>query len=406
MSKLVGTALLLSGAYAANSHAAVSICYGITADNTGSVSASAAIQQCIDQGSSTVDLPAGTYLITSQLRVTKPITIRTLDLSSSTTTCTQGVDCAVLKAAPSLSAENGMLYVGGSAGVSYVTLDHLVLDGNRLARIPGPAYSHCTAGGDVNWTYGDNAVIQNCQSCQLSYSASINTLCGTSMGWRGDFAVINNNLFANNGDNQPGQISDGLTFTGNDSTVRDNTMRDNTDVSLIVFGAQRSWIQSNSITQTVKEAAAGLMLDGWVNADFSGTTVRYNTITCASQKCFFGMNIGPFPWYTNPANLHYPIYGGTVFANTIYGGTIGLNVNGTAGGANQMTINGINIQGTYNRSTIRNCPSFGTTGISVRESAFTVDPNYGPANYGNVSLNNISINPELQSTTKCFGNDA
>lgn len=82
--------------------AAVQVCSGQNADNTGVISASAPLQACIDATVSggVLEIPAGVYSITAQLKITKPMTLRTFGLAGSNLTCLAdtGVNCATLKA--------------------------------------------------------------------------------------------------------------------------------------------------------------------------------------------------------------------------------------------------------------------------------------------------------------------
>jgi parallel beta-helix repeat protein len=378
--------------------ATVQICAGHRADQTGQQPASDAIQACIDQigPGGVLELPAGTYLMTSQLKIVFPFTLRTQGLAGTTLTCTDGADCATLKAAPAFSDRYGILFVGANgASVDRFVLDHVTLDGNRSARSSGAAHDACVSGIPGHNAFGFNATVQNCSSCKMVYSASVNALCGTGMSWAGNFATIEGNIFANNGDHQALSMwADGLSLQrADDSSIRNNRLTDNSDVGLISFGAARSSIAGNVVTQARAEAFAGLMLDSLSTGDFSDTSVADNAINCSPNKCFFGMNIGPGPWY--PQNK--PVFGGSITGNTIAGGTIGLNVSGAAAGTQAMHVGGNTLLGAWPGARVT-CRHTG----KVQGAAFALDPR-SEITLGVNYLEKAPVNPVLQSTDNCIG---
>ena len=376
----------------------IQICPGQSADPAGEAPASAAIQACVDQigANGTLELPPGTYLMNSQLRFTFPFTLRTRGLAGSTATCTQGADCATLKASPLLAEVFGILFVGGKGvSVERFILDHVTLDGNRAARLNGAARERCVAGDN---RYGFNASIESCTSCSVTHSASVNAVCGTGLAWSGSKATIERNIFANNGDNDtPYLWSDGLSVVlADDSSIQENRFVDNSDVGFISFGSARTRILNNVVTQDKVKAFAGFMLDSLQTGDFSDTKIAGNTVSCAPGKCFFGVNIGPSPWY--PQNK--PVFGGRFEGNTISGGTIGLNISGTAASPQLMYVGGNMLVGSYpgGRTT---CRHVGT----VTSTAFSRDPNIANAAValGDNYLNQQTVYPVLQSTNNCIG---
>lgn len=375
----------------------VQICSGQSADPTGQVPASSAIQACIDQAGAggTLELPPGTYLMSSQLRIVFPFTLRTRGLSASTRTCTDGLDCATLKAAPAFAERYGLLFIDGNeARVDHVVLDHLTLDGNRAARLGGAARDACVSGGNNN-SYGFNATVQHCSSCKVVYSASVNALCGTGLEWAGHDATIENNIFAYNGDHDTVSLwADGLSLHESDgSTIRNNRMIDNSDVGMISFGTARASITGNVIVQSGTVAFAGFMLDSLNSGDFTDSEIADNRIDCAAGKCFFAVNIGPGPWY--PTNK--PVFGGRFRNNTISGGTIGLNVSGTADTAQLMYIGGNSLFGDFSNAQIA-CLRTG----KPMQAALSVDPLRSPVVLDLNYLNSEPVVAVLQSTDHCI----
>jgi len=299
---------------------ATQICPGQYADLTGATSANAAVQACMSATATggALDLPAGSYRMDGQVQPKASTSIRTVGATGTSTACTRGIPCAVLLAAPSFNTTDGFMGVVQSG----VTLDHLVLDGNRSARIGSTAQQQCKGG---NNHAGYNA-IAHAASFSFIGSASVNALCGTGMELIGDNAVISGSVFNGNGDHYTTNTwSDGLTaLSSNGMKITNSYFGENSDVSLVIGGSKNAIVQNNTVYQSQNRAFAGMMLDnfnGSQPSDFSGTVVSNNTITC--NNCDFAMNLGPHPWY-----LSSNIYGGTVTANYIRGGSITLNVDG------------------------------------------------------------------------------
>jgi parallel beta-helix repeat protein len=373
----------------------VEICPGQSADITGQAPASAAIQACVTQAGpkGKLELPAGTYLMNSQLKIMFPFTLGTRGLAGTTGTCIEGAECATLKAAPTFFAPYGIVLAGdGNVSVNNVVLDHITLDGARATRLQGQARDQCVAG---NNSYGFNAAFKNCESCKMTYSASVNALCGTGMEWKGRFATIENNIFANNGDHNAASLwADGLTLhQSDDASIRNNKLTNNTDVGLISFGSARGTIRGNVIIQDSAESFAGLMLDSLATGDFSNTAIAQNTVSCTPGKCFFGINVGPRPWYPSKK----AVFGGRLTGNTISGGTIGLNISGTQGGSQLMYVGENIFEGSYSHVQVE-CRSTG----KLMESALSYDPSHAVIDLGENYLNGARINPDLQSSDNCI----
>ena len=185
--------------------APVTLCPGVTVTPNGTSDASAAIQTCINSTPSggTLNLPPGTYGMGGRVLITRPITLRTQGLAGSTANCeASGVSCAVLKALPSFNAPTGGFL--GVDNTTDVTVDHLVLDGNRAARLGTVAASNCAAGNNV---WGANATISSCAFCRFTNSVTKNALCATGLGFSGPNATITNNVFRANGQNSANGMS-------------------------------------------------------------------------------------------------------------------------------------------------------------------------------------------------------
>ena len=209
-----------------------------------------------------------------------------------------------------------------------VTLEHLVIDGNRSARTASTAAQFCLTG---NTAYGFNASVLNCVSCGLDDVVSTNALCGTGMAWSGPQASIQRSAFRANGSTATaGMWSDGLTVLyAPQSIIRANEFVDNSDVALIIGYGVQSRLEDNVVVQRTQSAFAGLMLDNFnsdnlsFRGDFRGAVVANNSVDCGPQLCVFGIQVGPHPWYPTKN-----IIGGELHDNDVRGAKIGINVDG------------------------------------------------------------------------------
>lgn len=306
------------------------------ADPTGANPANEALQSCLNAQpvDAVFEIPAGHYRLDKQLKVKGPKTLRTQGTAQVTESCLGTTPCATLFAGPELYEQGGLLAANATSGVVF---DHIVLDGNRVARIGSNAYKGCKAG---NNGWGFNAKASNCKDCSFNYSASINALCGTGFEWRGDDANIHHSIFSGNGDHFDTRVwADGLTLLqSNNAVVTDNQFIDNSDIGFIVGGGRNAKIKNNVIKQRAMRAFAGVMLDnfnGGTSGDFTGAVISDNNVQCDQDKCLYGMNLGPHAWYQSRN-----IFGGSVVGNIISGGAIALNVDGVGTDTDPMYISG------------------------------------------------------------------
>ena len=297
-------------------------------DSRGPAGAAAVLQDCLDRAPafSSIEIPPGTYVLQRQVVVSRPVTIRTAGSGGTALSCraTPG-QCATLMAALDLFDALGFLFVRSTSGV---TLEHLVLDGNRAARLASTAAQYCRLGRTAT---GFNASVVNCVGCALNDLVSKNALCGTAMLWSGAQASIRHSEFRNNGDASTARMwADGLTAVyAPESDIRENVFFDNSDIGLIVGHGARSRIEGNLVVQRTQRAFAGLMLDNFhsnnlsFRGDFRGAVIAANTVDCGSQLCVFGIQAGPGPWYPTRN-----IVGGELRGNEVHGAKVGINVDG------------------------------------------------------------------------------
>ena len=352
----------------------VTLCPGVVVSPDGTTDLGPAIQSCINATASggTLELPAGTYGIATQVVINKPFTLRTQGLAGSNANCeVPGLTCAVLKALPAFNAN-----VGGFLAVESthdVTLDHLVLDGNRAARLGTTAASQCAGG---NNRYGFNSRMSDCTFCRFTHSVSKNALCGTGLEFRGNDGILLNNVFRSNGQNATTNMwADGLTIHFSDrATVSGNTFVDNSDVALILGGGRNAIVTNNSISQPGQVVFAGLMLDnfnGGTSGDFTGAVVTGNTIDCtAARNCHFGINLGPHAWYRSTN-----ILGGDVHGNTVSASRQGINVDGAGTAAAPLLLYGNTVSGSAPGSASFLCGSHSTSNLNINTADSVVNRN-------------------------------
>lgn len=287
-----------------------------------------ALQDCIDRApaGSILEIPAGTYVLGKQIVVSKPLTIRTSNSTDPHFSCvTRPVDCAVFMADREWLDDNGILYIRST---DHVTLEHVVLDGNRDERLSSVAARRCLEGRNIA---GFNASVMECDTCGLDDVVSRNALCGTGLVWSGADASIERSAFVGNGDaSTPRMWADGLTLLyAPDSEIRMNQFLNNSDIALIIGYGARTRIEANLIVQRTQPAFAGLMLHNFgsddvsFRGDFRDAVITDNTIDCGPQLCVFGMQVGPRPW-----DWAKNIVGGDLHENRIRGAKVGINVDG------------------------------------------------------------------------------
>ena len=360
------------------------LCAGVQADIGGVSSASAQVQQCIDATPSggTLELPAGIYRVTSELKLDQPITLRTAGTAGVAEGCLEpwGPRCVVFRADANLSVPRGFLRPGNT---SAVVMDHLVLDGNRAQRLGSAAAATCASGTNGA---GFNASTGGCTGCSFTRGGSARALCGTGFEWRGDQATVTRSLFRENGDNATTNMwSDGLTLLqSNGAQVTGNRFVDNSDVDFIFGGGTGATVSGNSVFHVRQRAFAGVMLDnfnGGTSGDFTGTTVTGNSINCGAQLCDYAVELGPHPWYQS-AN----IIGGTVSGNTINGGKFNINCEG-AGTTAAPTVVTQNTFGTVPSSAAFQCGTRTCTAFNISPDSH-VDVQSGPAATGALTQHN------------------
>lgn len=183
--------------------------------STGQTDASASINACVAAaGGSSLALPPGTYLIASAA----------IDISASGfTLSTAGVDasapgcgrpgsspCATLRASAGLASTYGVLSVHDA---SNVTVDHIVMDGNRWERLTGPAGLACAA-ENGNRAIAYTAGIHNCDGCSLNGAVSMHAVCGTGLEFSGTGFTVTDSFFHINGSYNFGVavVGSGLPF--------------------------------------------------------------------------------------------------------------------------------------------------------------------------------------------------
>jgi hypothetical protein len=302
----------------------VEICAGVMADNGGATPASDAIQACLDAtpDGGELALPPGAYRVTGLIRVGRGITLHTAGVATGAPAClVDGAPpCATLRADTNLVVTRGFVQLEDAN----VTVEHIVIDGNRHARLSSDGAHQCAAGNNGP---GFNAISAGCTHCTLLMSATINALCGSGFEWNGADAFIGGNLVRDNGDHTTHNMwSDGITVTRTENAqVVSNYFADNSDVDLILGANRGGLVRQNTVVHGRQDSFAGVMLDNFNDTapgDFVDAQVVENTIAC-NGRCDYGIQIGPHPWY-----LSSNIRGGTVAANAVDGARMGIDVDG------------------------------------------------------------------------------
>ncbi|MFO0601338.1 MAG: NBR1-Ig-like domain-containing protein [Myxococcaceae bacterium] len=324
----------------------VELCAGVAVDLSGQRSASAALQACVDQAreGGVLELPVGQYRMTSQLRIFKPLTVRSQGDGQGS--CLGGASCARLVADENLFVTNGFVAIGGSD----VVLEHVVLDGNRQARLGSQAAATCAGG---NNRVGFNATAQTCERCGFIVSASINALCGSGFEWFGDGARIITSSFRDNGDNAHHMMwSDGLTLLQSDgAVVEGNEFIDNSDIGFISGGARQASFRGNRVVQARQLAFGGLMLDnfnGYTHGDFTGTALAQNDVECSARQCDYGIVVGPHAWYPSSNTRS-----GEVRDNAVRGAKLGIVVSGGGQADAPVVLSGNQVSGSLANATFQ-----------------------------------------------------
>jgi hypothetical protein len=297
-------------------------------DSRGPYGAADALQECISRAPaySSIEIPPGAYVFRRQVVVATPLTLRTAGSGGTFLSCASIPDaCATFVAAADFTDPWGILLVTSTNNVS---LEHIVIDGDRQARLASRSARACLDGRNI---FGFNASVLYCSHCDLADVLSRNALCGTGMAWVGANATIHNSTFQANGDGVRNSLwADGLTaIYAPQSEISDNQFIDNTDVALIVGYGVSSRIERNVVRQRMQASFAGLMLHNFssndlsTGGDFRGAVVAHNTIDCGPQLCVFGIQVGPRPW-----NAKLIIVGGELHDNEVRGAKVGINVDG------------------------------------------------------------------------------
>jgi hypothetical protein len=283
----------------------------------------AEINACLSQGG-TVVLEAGVYWIASGLEMAVNGTVFTGaggdDSSGSTGTV--------------LAAVNGMY-----GQMLIITADdsefsHIYMNGRVANRTL--QYTCDQAFGGYR-DYGYNAQVI-ADGFEVHHVTIADAMCGSGMEVQGADFVIRDSYFGGNGIPEDGSYSgdlpwaDGLTLHLCDGgQVYDNAFADNTDIDVVVGGhngGSPCTIEYNLIANWFKHAFAGLHVGFYGNTggngDHSGSSYSYNEIIGYSNKMAFGIIVGFHPWGSTVDVGD----AGTIEYNDIFGGVIGLAIDG------------------------------------------------------------------------------
>ncbi len=304
-------------------------CDELKAFNSTGVDSSKTLQSCFDKtpNGETLFLPKGKYTIINEVIIKHPMKLTTLDASSNKCSPDEDHGCVELKAGPETFTKIGFFKVLSKD----VTIDHIVINGNRQERYKSPAAEKCKIGPDNTYGMNDQFVGDN---ITITNSVFKNALCGTGLYLisGSGFNITNNTVTSNGIHDQENFWSDGLTALEIlNSKIINNLFSDNTDVDLILGACPNCTIQSNLITHSnsfTSSSFAAIMIQAWPNIPSGGTTGNYtgadisnNNVNCSvGQRCGIGLYVGQSAWYE--ANT----YGGNVHDNTVVGAQQGFAV--------------------------------------------------------------------------------
>lgn len=318
---IASSIFVLTLTFPSQSYAASRTCDALAPLNGSENDASAVLQSCINTAdpNDTVELPVGKYTLSHQVKIEKPLTLKTQGLDASSARCSNRTgNCAELIAGANFDGFPGILLITQNS----VTVDHIVINGNKEARSGSASASQCRSSNN-GWGFNMRAHVVD---FRFTNSINKNALCGTGLEMSGSNAAIVNNLFLSNGVHDSYLMwADGLTV--HDCTgclFEQNEFIDNTDIDAIFGGCRQCTIRGNSIRHTESftgAAFAGLMLHAWpsTSGNYTDTTVTDNTIDCGSKRrCGFALYLGAHGWYQTMS------YGGSIHDNTVTNAQSGL----------------------------------------------------------------------------------
>lgn len=334
ISKAWPTAFLFIGTtfLGVSAFAGVQLCTGVNVDNSGATDASRGIQSCFNQlpSGATLAFPSGTYRVDHQIKLSKPLLLTTLGVYGSTQICKDDgvLPCAKIISGSTLT-DNATLF--GDQNAQGYTIDHLVFDGNRTARLNG-AQAFCGAGN------GLNVLLWSGQNARVQYSLFKNTLCATALGIAiipSSNLIVYSNIFSNNGDHfSNGLWADGITIGSiRSSYILSNYFYNNSDVSLILGGGVDSLVSKNVIQNTWNGSFASIMLMNWTIylpqnqmewADFRGMWLTNNFIDTESMTDI-GIQVGVTAWGSPQYCGSLRTLGAYIAGNTVRSSKQGIN---------------------------------------------------------------------------------
>jgi hypothetical protein len=313
--------------------------------------ASGALQSCINNAvsGSILELPPGKYTVAKQIKIRKPLTLRTQGKTQSMARCQlNDATCAEIIADPNLAEQWGVVTIGTPGANDHIAdgliFDHIIINGNNRARWNGPGGANLAA---QNTGIGHNLMVFSCSNCQFTNNVFKNGLAATGFGYgyvntTQGFAPVNdhdsivkNNLIAYNGVHDRSlSWSDGFTMhDGTRFTISDNEFVDNTDIDFLLGGCIDCIIQRNTVyhTGTFEGSSwAAFGFQAWIysgaqysSGDYTGSDISNNTADCsADRRCGFGLYLGSKAWGFAAITLK----GGNFHDNTVTGAQQGLNI--------------------------------------------------------------------------------
>ena len=180
---------------------------------------------------------------------------------------------------------------------SNISLERIIIDGNRYNRLNSRAAQDCQDGSNYA---GHNGAFAGCTGCSFMSSVTMFAVCGSGLAWVGGGSRVVDSVICHNGDHYTRNMwSDGLTLNqASPAVVQRSMFIDNSDINLILGSGSNSDVSDNIIFEMQNGAFGGVMFDnfnGSTDGSFIGMEFHNNVINC-NGKCDFGLELGPHPW--------------------------------------------------------------------------------------------------------------
>ncbi len=245
-------------------------------------------------------------------------------------------------------------------------LSNVIVDGNRPSLGPGSGDALIYAGG-----YSSGQVIRDSKIMNTRSWSSLQLIQGYSTSQPCTGALVQDNEIGPAGSSDNMQWADGISLACTHTTVRGNVITDATDGGIVVFGAEGSLIEGNTIRAQKSTLLGGINMvdvppDG---SSYAGTVVKDNTIDASGAVIRIALAMGPRVWLCLPPDAPGDtVSGGTVTGNTLRGSKMQYGY--AVDGVTDWTVTGNVDEATHSGRPTVDC--FGR--VAARPAGFLYDP--------------------------------